>query len=168
MRQESTRAYGFGMSRDAHIVFVTVYITILLVVAAFGGLRFWSYTSTLLALRNAALHATTPVKPNSPPVLDPTLGAHAVTYPPIAVKHGQEGVVTLCLKIMTDGTVGDASVVKSSGYAQLDASALVSVGYWRYRPAARNGKPVEADYMVRIRFRLSGRQAALSPVATLL
>ena len=168
MGRGQTRVYGFGMSRDVHIVFVSVYITVLLVVAAFGGLRFWTYTSSVLALRNAAQHAIMPLKPNSPPVLDPTLGSHAVTYPPIAVKLGQEGTVTLKLKIMPDGSVGDASVAKSSGFPQLDASALVSVGYWRYHPAARNGKPVEAAYMVRVRFRLSGRQAALSPAATLL
>jgi hypothetical protein len=31
---------------------------------------------------------------------------------------------------------------------------LVGVGYWRYRPALRNGKPVAADVTVKIAFRL--------------
>ena len=39
MGQDEARRYGFGMSREAHIAFVTIYLTILLLVAGFGVLR---------------------------------------------------------------------------------------------------------------------------------
>ena len=40
MGPEEARRYGFGMSREAHIAFVAVYLTVLLMVAGFGVLRF--------------------------------------------------------------------------------------------------------------------------------
>jgi TonB family protein len=46
------------------------------------------------------------------------------------------------------------NLVKSSGYPQLDAAALVEAGNWRYLPAVRNGQPVSAEVDVAIRFKL--------------
>ena len=83
--------YGFGMSRDAHIAFVTVYLTILLLAAGFGILRF------ALVLPYAQFHW--PVWPSATaqrdhgPIADPALGPHQAVYSPIAVKLRQQGDV---------------------------------------------------------------------------
>jgi TonB family protein len=147
-----TRRYGFGMSRDAHIAFVAVYLTILLLVAGFGVLRFAAALPTMpfhwptTSLAGASL--------NHGPLADPALGAHRAVYTPIAVRLHQEGVVLIQLAVLPDGSVGDVRLLKSSGSPQLDAGALVSAGYWRYRPAMRNGKPVAATVKVKVTFRL--------------
>jgi TonB family protein len=153
MGPEEARRSGFGMSRDAHIAFVAVYLTILLMVAGFGVLRF--------AASLPAWQFRLPVAPaagvtgDHGPIADPAwLGAHRAAYPPIALKLHQEGDVLVQLTVLPEGSVGDAKIVKSSGSPQLDASALVSVGYWRYRPAMRDGKPVAANVKVRVVFRL--------------
>jgi periplasmic protein TonB len=132
---------------------VAVYLAILLMVAGFGVLRF--------ALTVPYMQFHWPVAPaagvvgDHGPLADPAwLGAHKATYPPIAQKLHQEGDVLVQLTVLPDGSVGDAKIVKSSGSPQLDASALVGVGYWRYRPAMRNGKPVAANVTVRVVFRL--------------
>jgi TonB family protein len=153
MGPEEARRYGFGMSRDAHIAFVAVYLTILLMVAGFGVLRF--------AATVPAWQFRWPVAPvadvlrDHGPIADPALGAHQAVYTPIAVKLHQEGDVLVQLAVLPDGSVGDARILKSSGSPQLDASALVSAGYWRYRPALRNGKPVAANVTVKVRFKLA-------------
>jgi TonB family protein len=153
MGPEDARRYGFGMKRDAHVAFVAVYLTILLMVAGFGVLRFvqtlpyvqfhWPVTPAAVAQRDHG------------PLADPAwLGAHRAAYTPIALKLNQQGDVLVQLTVLPDGSIGDAKILKSSGSPQLDASALVSVGYWRYRPAMRNGKPVAANVTVRVVFRL--------------
>jgi TonB family protein len=139
------------MSRDVHIAFVAVYLTILLTVSGFGLVRF------LATLPGWNLHW--PAVPNIDagnhgPIANFSAGAHRASYPPIAVRLGQEGDVLVRLTVLPDGSVGNAKIVKSSGSPQLDASALVGVGYWRYRPAMRNGKPVAADVTVKIAIRL--------------
>jgi protein TonB len=89
------------------------------------------------------------------PIADPALGAHQAVYTPIAVRLRQEGDVQIQLTVLPDGSVGDVKILKSSGSPQLDAGALVSAGYWRYRPAMHNGMPVAANVKVNVRFKLA-------------
>ncbi len=153
MGPEDARRYGFGMSRDAHIAFVAVYLTILLLVAGFGALRF--------ALTVPSMQFHWPVAPaavaqrDHGPVTDPALGSHRAVYTPLAIRNRQEGDVLILLTVQPDGSVGDVKILKSSGSPQLDAGALVSAGYWRYRPAMHDGKPVAANVRVNVRFRLT-------------
>jgi protein TonB len=154
MGQDEARRYGFGMSREAHIAFVTIYLTILLLVAGFGVLRFAAAFPFWAPLWNRPAAAV--MRDHPYPISDPArLGPHQATYPPIAMKLHQEGDVLLRLTVLPDGTVGDAKILTSSGSPQLDASALVSVGYWRYWPARRAGKPVAANVTVRVKFKLA-------------
>jgi TonB family protein len=147
-----TRHYGFGMSREAHIAFVAVYLTILLMVAGFGLLRFAaSMPSTQFHWPIAAMGS----QRDHGPIADPAFGAHRAVYTPIAVRLRQQGDVLILLTVLPDGSVGDVRILKSSGSSQLDAGALVSAGYWRYRPAMRDGKPVAANVKVNVRFKLA-------------
>jgi TonB family protein len=154
MGQEESRRYGFGLSRDAHIAFVAVYLTALILVSLFGALRFWSIASNWHLNYNIPWHiASASVASRPMPVADPAFPAHRAAYTRIALRNRQEGDVLLELSILPDGEVGDAKVLKSSGFPQLDASALVSAGYWRYLPAVRQGKPVAATVKVYVRYR---------------
>lgn len=76
-------------------------------------------------------------------------------YPAISRRMGEEGLVVLSVYILADGTVGDVSVKKSSGFRRLDESALKTVRHWRYAPAKRHGKPVAIRYAQPIRFSLN-------------
>jgi len=58
---------------------------------------------------------------NSPPV-----------YPPAAKRKGYEGTVLLSVKILTNGTVSELRVKKSSGYSILDRAALKAVEKWKF------------------------------------
>lgn len=76
-------------------------------------------------------------------------------YPTISRRMGEEGLVMLSVYILADGTVGDVSIKKSSGFRRLDESALKTVWRWRYAPAKRHGKPVAIRYAQPIRFSLN-------------
>ncbi|MCU0760641.1 MAG: energy transducer TonB [Steroidobacteraceae bacterium] len=79
-------------------------------------------------------------------------------YPAASVRFGEEGTVTLELRVGRDGRVLDARVLRSSGYPRLDAAAIAESRHtWRLRPAREDGRAVEASYTVRVSFRLDRR-----------
>jgi len=92
----------------------------------------------------------TPVKaaplPNNPKPL----------YPLVARKRGFEGRVVLQVTVMINGSATNVQVKTGSGHAQLDRAALEAVRRWRFRPAQRGGKPVNAVLDVPVVFRLRG------------
>jgi TonB family protein len=106
--------------------------------------------------------AATAVAPDSSPPrasvivaarLDPAV-PHTLIYPPIANWNAQQGTVQLQLLVGTDGWVSDARISMSSGYVQLDAAALLTVGYWHYLPATRDGIPTASTHSTQMRFAL--------------
>ena len=151
------RAYGFGLSRDGHIAFAAAYIAILVTIGGFGLFRFAVTTLPLLHLPQLAQQTTAQqVAYRARPVPDPAF-PHAVNvYPRIAILNRQQGTVVVRLLVLPNGQVGDVNLVKSSGFPQLDAAALVETGNWRYLPAVRHGEPVSAEIDVAIRFKLAG------------
>jgi len=89
------------------------------------------------------------IRPEPPPTngasLDiPPDGHHFVLYPQMARRTAEQGDVTLRLLVRAEGYISDAQIVRSSGFAQLDAAALISVGYWDYLPKIVSGKPVDS------------------------
>ena len=48
------------------------------------------------------------------------------------------------------GTVSDPAVVQSSGNAQLDAATLMCAKSWLYKPAIKDGKPIEVSWKAQI------------------
>jgi D-alanyl-D-alanine endopeptidase (penicillin-binding protein 7) len=63
-------------------------------------------------------------------------------YPHADLASGHEGTVTLSFLVDTNGTVADAKVLRSSGFAGLDKSALTALHQCRFKPAIRHGQPV--------------------------
>ncbi len=75
-------------------------------------------------------------------------------YPPEAVRKGIEGRILLQLEVLADGTVGEVTVVESSGSDLLDEEAIRKVRTWRFAPARCGGRPVVSRVLVPIRFEL--------------
>jgi D-alanyl-D-alanine endopeptidase (penicillin-binding protein 7) len=56
---------------------------------------------------------------------------------------GHQGTVTLRFLINADGTVADSGVKKSSGYPTLDEAARVGIAQCHFKPATKDGQPVQ-------------------------
>ena len=74
-------------------------------------------------------------------------------YPVLAAKTRTHGEVVLQAIISPEGTVEDVRVI--SGHPMLAAAAVRAVREWRYRPCVLNGKPVEVEARVVVRFTLT-------------
>jgi periplasmic protein TonB len=74
-------------------------------------------------------------------------------YPPMALRMGMEGDVTLRIEVDTEGKVTKAEIIKSGG-AGFDEEALKAVEQSRFEPAQKDGKNVLAEFTYIYRFRL--------------
>lgn len=77
-------------------------------------------------------------------------------YPDSWKKQGLQGTVHLHITIAKDGNVRDVKVV--DGDSRLAKSAEKAVKQWRYKPALRNGEPVEVEATVAVAFALKAVQ----------
>ena len=75
------------------------------------------------------------------------------SYPPMALRMGVEGDVTLRIEIDSDGKVTKADIVKSGG-AAFDEEAVKAVKQARFEPANKDGRNVPAEFTYVYRFRL--------------
>ena len=75
-------------------------------------------------------------------------------YPAASQARGEQGVVTVLLRITPGGSVEEVEVVRSSGYAALDEAAKRAVQRWRFRPAMRDGLAIPGSIRTAIHFRL--------------
>lgn len=94
-----------------------------------------------------------------PPVLTPARSIPEThtrpEYPVLSRRLGEEGSVRLSLTIAEDGMVIDAVVVKSTGFARLDAAAIEWIkGHWRYTPAMRGNMPIKTTTETMLTFKL--------------
>lgn len=80
----------------------------------------------------------------------------APLYPEAARRSGEQGMVTLRVRVARDGAATRVVVEKSSGSPHLDAAALEAVKAWRFTPARRGAQAVESWMLVPIVFRLEG------------
>lgn len=106
---------------------------------------------------------TVPVEPvdNAGPV-QLAVGALAYDYAPqprypgIAVRKRWEGVVLLRVLVGEDGSPLKVTIERSSGRPILDTTARDKVANeWRFRPAMRDGNPVQAWGLIPISFSLT-------------
>lgn len=105
-------------------------------------------------------HTTVTEPAAAPPVVPPLADAShlnnpAPAYPMGARRRNEQGVVYLTVLVLTDGTVGDLSLKRSSGYPELDESALKAVARWHFVPANRAGKPIDWRYTLPVSFSLN-------------
>lgn len=74
-------------------------------------------------------------------------------YPPMALRMGLEGDVTLKIEVDPEGRVTKAEIIKSGG-AGFDEEALNAVRQSRFEPAQRDGQNVPGEFTYIYRFRL--------------
>ena len=77
-------------------------------------------------------------------------------YPPTAIAEHIEGEVILYAVIRRDGSVDSIQLVRGID-EQLDANAMHALAQWKFRPAERNGEPVDLEAIVHIPFRAPER-----------
>jgi TonB family protein len=75
------------------------------------------------------------------------------SYPPMALRMGMEGDVTLRVEVDPDGKVTRAEIIKGAG-AGFDEEALKAVKQARFEPAQKDGQNVPAEFTYIYRFRL--------------
>ena len=76
-------------------------------------------------------------------------------YPPQSRRAGDTGTVTLRVLVGADGSAKRVTLRRSSGFDDLDQSALDTVRRWRFVPGKRHGVPTDMEYDVPINFTLS-------------
>lgn len=74
-------------------------------------------------------------------------------YPPMALRIGMEGDVTLKVEVDPDGKVTRAEIIKGAG-AGFDEEALKAVKQARFEPAQKDGQNVTAEFIYIYRFRM--------------
>jgi TonB family protein len=74
-----------------------------------------------------------------------------VNYPAEAARGKIDGVVSLLVTVAADGSVRNPRILKGLGYG-LDEEAIRSVLQWRYRPARKNGQPIESQVTISVGF----------------
>jgi periplasmic protein TonB len=76
-------------------------------------------------------------------------------YTPEAKKQRIEGLVAMSVVVKEDGTVGDVEVTRSLDKKfGLDEQAVIAMKKWRFKPGARDGKPVAVRVDVEMTFAL--------------
>lgn len=76
-------------------------------------------------------------------------------YPVEARTLAHQGTVLLQMVVTAQGDVASASVVTSSGFAELDQAAINwVVGHWKYKPAIQSGNPVASQTQAAVKFDL--------------
>lgn len=106
-----------------------------------------------------------PVAPTTPTITAPAAPlpgvrleyarAPAPSYPRAALRAGVEGTVLLQVLVDVDGRPLQVDVNRSSGDRRLDLAARDQVlRHWRFRPAIRDGRAVQAIGLVPINFSL--------------
>ena len=73
-------------------------------------------------------------------------------YPLELMRQNVQGTVTLYAVIRSDGTVGSVRVLNSPDQ-RLDSYARTALTGWHFRPATKNGTPVDLEAVVIIPFR---------------
>jgi TonB family protein len=72
-------------------------------------------------------------------------------YPPTLINEHVEGEVVLYAVIRRDGSVDSIQLVHGID-EQLDANAMEALSQWKFRPATKQGAPVELEAIVHIPF----------------
>jgi TonB family protein len=72
-------------------------------------------------------------------------------YPPTLINEHVEGEVVLYAVIRRDGSVDSIQLVRGID-EQLDANAMQALSQWKFRPATKQGIPIELEAIVHIPF----------------
>lgn len=78
----------------------------------------------------------------------------APAYPRLSRQLGEQGKVLLRVRVTAEGKATQVTEAQSSGSARLDEAARQAVRQWRFVPAQRGGRAVDAWVLVPIVFTL--------------
>ena len=92
------------------------------------------------------------------------LDAPQPRFPSSALQRGVEGVVRLRVVLSNNGRVTNATVVKSSGEAVLDAAARDTVLKWRMDPRRVKTSDLKAGRVEEIEFKQEAMRSATYPL----
>jgi TonB family protein len=109
--------------------------------------------------------AQTPATPNVPPPVS-TGRPHSCGqrwYPAEAIRKGIEGQVTLAFTITAQGTLTNIAVAESSGSKLLDDASVACASTFLYKPATRNGQPIDVSWKIKIAWSLSDAPMPVGP-----
>lgn len=104
------------------------------------------------AAKPAAAAGTRPGGRASPPM---PLGELRPVYPRSARRRGLEGSARIRVVVGADGTALGAELLVSSGHDSLDQAALSAVLTAGYRPAEADGRGIQGELVVPVRFMLT-------------
>lgn len=76
-------------------------------------------------------------------------------YPPQLLHTGVEGKAVIKVLIGTDGRVKQVAIVSADDPLFADASERQALRRWRFRPATRDGVPVESWKQMTVRFQIT-------------
>ena len=77
-------------------------------------------------------------------------------YPPGEIRAGNTGTADIEVYVLPTGRVGDARIVRSTGFPALDQSAMDEAKRkWRLTPATRDGVPIPEWHRLRVTFKLN-------------
>lgn len=101
----------------------------------------------------------TRIDPPAPVLVDPSpdprfAGAFQPPYPPAMQRMGREGKVVVRVLIGSDGRVKSANIVASDDEAFSSVTLRQALSRWRFRPATRDGAPVEGWKTLTVRFEM--------------
>jgi TonB family protein len=97
-------------------------------------------SSSAPRVTSADLSGPSPIKKSDP------------RYPPSLINQHVEGEVVLYAVIRADGSVDSVELVRGLD-EQLDANAMEALTQWKFRPASRQGTPIDLEAIVHIPFR---------------
>ncbi|MBL4702843.1 MAG: energy transducer TonB [Phycisphaeraceae bacterium] len=75
-------------------------------------------------------------------------------YPLLSRRRGEEGTVTLEVRVTSKGQARVVMITQTSGFTRLDKAALKACRQARYLPAKHNGRCVDASFNFKVRFQL--------------
>lgn len=91
--------------------------------------------------------------------MDPRHPLTQPPYPPGSIRDNEQGNADVEVYVLPNGRVGEARIVRSTGFERLDRAALEEARrYWRFTPATRDGTPVAQWHRLRVVFKLTNRR----------
>jgi TonB family protein len=107
---------------------------------------------TTAAVQNSSQEKKAPEMPK--PIV-----TKAPVYPEEARKKGISGEVQVQILVTKDGLVKDATVISNkTGSKDLEKAALDAVNQWKFEPGKLDGKPVEVNVIIPIKFKLDDKK----------
>ncbi|MBX3593701.1 energy transducer TonB [Sphingomonas sp.] len=77
-------------------------------------------------------------------------------YPASELRAEREGLVRVRIRIGADGRVKSVEQLASPSAALFDATRRHALSAWRFKPATRDGVPVESMKVMTVRFQITG------------